>query len=166
MYAFWKGGWRLSRERVIWIDSKLCLLDRVASRWKFNGTGTRWGNAMQWIMGYCLRRGLYYKLEHDEETMHWIMHVWSRKVKGWSVLVGLDSLTFDRNVMNIWKFVLVYVYTHFREVMEKVMKAGIHKKNYLMRNILFITILMALIDLSHNWKKVMGSSWDKKKIYI
>ena len=42
--------------------------------------------------------------------------------------------------------------------MEKVMKAGIHKKNYLMRNILFITILMALIDLSHNWKKVMGSS--------
>lgn len=73
-------------------------------------------------------------------------------------MVGLDSLTFDRNVMNIWKFVLVYVYTHFREVMEKVMKAGIHKKNYLMRNILFITILMALIDLSHNWKKVMGSS--------
>lgn len=71
-------------------------------------------------------------------------------------MVGLDSLTFDRNVMNIWKFVLVYVYTHFREVMEKVMKAGIHKKNYLMRNILFITILMALIDLSHNWKKVMG----------
>lgn len=73
-------------------------------------------------------------------------------------MVGLDSLTFDRNVMNIWKFVLVYVYTYFREVMEKVMKAGIHKKNYLMRNILFITILMALIDLSHNWKKVMGSS--------
>lgn len=68
------GDYRESDLRSETLPLRSLLLDG-----NFNETGTRWGNAMQWIMGYCFRRRLYYKLEHNEETVHWIMHVWFRK---------------------------------------------------------------------------------------